>query len=81
MPFRFISHLISHMIKKTLIPQFPLTCPSTELYQPGSPYGASCIANADGSRKPSAVELEIAEHQGKYFGNFVGTFVKGRSAA
>lgn len=52
-----------------------------EVVNGGSPYGASCIANADGSRKPSAVELEIAEHQGKYFGNFVGTFVKGRSAA
>lgn len=30
----------------------------------GSPYGASTIAGADGSRQPSAVELEAARFQG-----------------
>jgi NAD(P)H dehydrogenase (quinone) len=30
----------------------------------GSPYGAATIAGADGSRKPSAVELEAARFQG-----------------
>jgi NAD(P)H dehydrogenase (quinone) len=33
----------------------------------GSPYGAGTFAGADGSRKPSVVELALAEHQGKYF--------------
>ena len=31
----------------------------------GSPYGATTIAGADGSRQPSAVELEGARFQGK----------------
>ena len=31
----------------------------------GSPYGATTIADGDGSRQPSAVELEGAEVQGK----------------
>ena len=32
----------------------------------GSPYGASTIAGADGSRQPSAVELEGAKFQGRH---------------
>ncbi|MBS7698297.1 MULTISPECIES: NAD(P)H:quinone oxidoreductase [unclassified Chelatococcus] len=32
----------------------------------GSPYGASTIAGADGSRKPSAVELDGARYQGRH---------------
>jgi NAD(P)H dehydrogenase (quinone) len=32
----------------------------------GSPYGASTIAAADGSRQPSAVELEAARYQGRH---------------
>lgn len=32
----------------------------------GSPYGASTITNGDGSRQPSAVELEGARYQGRY---------------
>jgi NAD(P)H dehydrogenase (quinone) len=32
----------------------------------GSPYGASTIAGPDGSRRPSAVELEGARYQGKH---------------
>jgi len=31
----------------------------------GSPYGATTIADGDGSRQPSAVELEAAEFQGR----------------
>ena len=33
----------------------------------GSPWGAGTFAGADGSRQPSALELEIAESQGKAF--------------
>lgn len=32
----------------------------------GSPYGASTIAGGDGSRQPSAVELEGARYQGRH---------------
>ncbi len=32
----------------------------------GTPYGASTLAGADGSRKPSEIELEIARFQGKH---------------
>ncbi len=32
----------------------------------GSAYGSGAFAGADGSRQPSATELEFAEHQGKY---------------
>ena len=32
----------------------------------GTPYGASTLAGADGSRQPSANELEIARFQGKH---------------
>lgn len=33
----------------------------------GSPYGAGCYAGPDGSRQPSALELEIATIQGEQF--------------
>ncbi|KAI0674168.1 1,4-benzoquinone reductase [Trametes maxima] len=33
----------------------------------GSPWGAGTFAGGDGSRQPSALELEIAEIQGKHF--------------
>lgn len=36
----------------------------------GSPYGAGTYAG-DGSRKPSEIELALAEHQGKYTANVV----------
>lgn len=44
---------------------------SPELYdlseiRGGSPYGASTIAGADGSRTPSAIELKLAEDQGRH---------------
>jgi NAD(P)H dehydrogenase (quinone) len=32
----------------------------------GSPYGASTVAGADGSRQPDARELGLARHQGEY---------------
>lgn len=40
----------------------------TDISQPrgGSPYGAGTLAAADGSRKPSTIELQIAHAQGKH---------------
>jgi NAD(P)H dehydrogenase (quinone) len=32
----------------------------------GTPYGATTLAGADGSRKPSANELELARFQGRH---------------
>ncbi|KAH8076001.1 NADH-quinone oxidoreductase [Cristinia sonorae] len=37
----------------------------------GSPWGAGTFAAADGSRQPTALELELATRQGKYFYNIV----------
>ena len=34
---------------------------------PGSPWGAGTFASPNGSRQPSALELEIAQIQGKAF--------------
>jgi len=34
---------------------------------PGSPWGAGTYSGADGSRQPSALEVEIASIQGKLF--------------
>lgn len=38
----------------------------------GSPYGASTIAGGDGSRQPSAVELEAARYQGRHVSEIAG---------
>jgi NAD(P)H dehydrogenase (quinone) len=38
----------------------------TEEVKGGSPYGASTIANGDGSRQPSQVELDGAKYQGAH---------------
>ena len=37
----------------------------------GSPWGAGTFAGADGSRQPSALELELATLQGKHLFNTV----------
>jgi len=37
----------------------------------GSPWGAGTFAAADGSRQPTALELEIATTQGESFGNAI----------
>ena len=38
----------------------------------GSPYGASTITDGDGSRMPSAVELDAARYQGKHVATIAG---------
>ncbi len=44
----------------------------------GSPYGAGCLAGADGSRQPSDLELDVAKYQGVYFAGIVSALKKGR---
>ncbi|KAK8869597.1 NAD(P)H:quinone oxidoreductase, type IV [Kwoniella newhampshirensis] len=57
----------------------PITGAIKEI-QGGSPYGASTVAGSDGSRQPLPQDLELAQYQGKYFADFVTTFVKGKHA-
>ena len=47
----------------------------------GSPYGAGTLADGDGSRQPSALELGVAEHQGKHVATFAAQLKKGRASA
>ncbi|KAL6234373.1 hypothetical protein BDW75DRAFT_212553 [Aspergillus navahoensis] len=47
-------------------PVFPLLTNLSEIHG-GSPWGAGTFAGPDGSRQPTALELSIAEEQGKAF--------------
>ncbi|HEX8295127.1 MAG TPA: NAD(P)H:quinone oxidoreductase [Chthoniobacteraceae bacterium] len=62
----FMSNLMHHgMIYVGL----PYSCPELADYSEvkgGSPWGAACIAGADGSRQPSEKELAQARFQGKH---------------
>lgn len=42
----------------------------------GTPYGASTITDGDGSRQPSAVELEAARYQGKHVAQIAANLAK-----
>lgn len=44
----------------------------------GTPYGASTIAGADGSRRPSANELEGARYQGRHVAQIAAELARGR---
>jgi len=46
----------------------------------GSPWGAGTFSNGDGSRQPSKLELEVAEHHGKLFAETTLALKKGRAA-
>lgn len=46
----------------------------TEEVKGGSPYGASTITNGDGSRQPSAIELEAAKYQGAHVAKIAAKF-------
>ena len=46
----------------------------------GTPYGASTIAGADGSRQPSANELEGARYQGRYVAELAAQLRRGAEA-
>ena len=42
----------------------------------GSPYGASTITGGDGSRQPSAIELEAARYQGRHVAEIAAKLAK-----
>lgn len=44
----------------------------------GTPYGASTLAGADGSRQPTANELAIARFQGRHVAELTAALVRGR---
>jgi len=46
----------------------------------GSAYGAGTFAGKDGSRKPTTLELQVAEHQGSYFTKVAAALKVGRAA-
>ena len=46
----------------------------------GSPYGATTLAGADGSRQPSENELEGARFQGRHVADIASRLVRGSSA-
>ncbi len=47
----------------------------------GTPYGASTIAGADGSRQPSANELEGAHYQGRHVAGIAAQLKRGAESA
>lgn len=49
---------------------FPILANLNEV-RGGSPWGAGTFAGADGSRQPTALELELATVQGESFGNSI----------
>lgn len=46
----------------------------------GTPYGASTIAAGDGSRQPSATDLDGARFQGRHVAEITAALVRGRAA-
>lgn len=46
----------------------------------GSPYGAGTFAGPDGSRQPTELELNVAQHHGKHFGGVAAALKRGREA-
>jgi hypothetical protein len=46
----------------------------------GSAYGAGTFAGGDGSRQPTKIELQIAEHQGSHFTQTATALKIGRAA-
>jgi NAD(P)H dehydrogenase (quinone) len=44
----------------------------------GSPYGAGTHAGGDGSRQPSALELNVAQHEGRHFAEIATQLKVGR---
>ncbi|WP_159999224.1 NAD(P)H:quinone oxidoreductase [Roseomonas sp. 18066] len=45
----------------------------------GTPYGATTIANGDGSRQPTEAELEMAKSQGRHVAEVTGQLLRGRA--
>ena len=67
-----------------IIVGLPYSWPGTaqmEEISGGTPYGASTIAGADGSRQPSGNELEGARFQGRHVAEIAAELERGRGSA
>lgn len=51
-----------------------------DVVQGGAPWGATTLSKSDGSRQVNSDEKLVAQKQGAYFANIVGTYKKGSSA-
>jgi len=51
---------------------------NTDEVHGGSPWGAGTFAGPTGARQPSKLELDVAEHQGKWLGGIAAALKKGR---
>jgi NAD(P)H dehydrogenase (quinone) len=71
----FIPTLLHHGM---IVVGLPYSCPQlSDLSEVkgGSPYGAATIAGADGSRKPTEMELAMARFQGKHVAEIASKLV------
>ena len=60
---------------------FPKAQFDNSVIKGGSPYGPGTISNGDGSRLPSELELEWAEHYGAHFAKIAIALKKGKAAS
>ena len=66
-----------------LVVGVPYSCPELSFMDGisgGSPYGASTLADSDGSRQPSDNELAIARFQGRHVAEIALQLARGRTA-
>jgi NAD(P)H dehydrogenase (quinone) len=62
----------------------PYSCPlltKMDAVSGGTPYGASTLANTDGSRQPSSDELAIARFQGSHVASLASQMANGARTA
>jgi len=77
----FLTHFAHHgMVYVPIGYSSPLLFNNDEVHG-GSAYGAGTIANGDGSRQPSELELGVALHQGKHFTTIAKALKLGREIA
>lgn len=77
----FLTQFVHHgMIYVPIGYSSPLLFNMDEIHG-GSPYGAGTFAGPTGSRQPSKLELDVANHQGKHVSNIANELVAGRAAA
>jgi len=78
--FAFLTHFAHHgMLYVPIGYSSPLLFNNDEIHG-GSPYGAGMVAGGQGERQASQLELNVAEHQGKYTVQLTQALLAGRSA-
>merc|ERR1711991_55279 len=77
--FTFVTQLVHHGMVYVPIGYSSQNLLNMKEIHGGSPYGAGTLSDGDGSRQPSKLEKETAEHRGKLFGTFASQLFKGRN--